>query len=606
MAQLNGKSQSNGEIKIKNLLDNIDSEVEPNSLGLVDKGNRFANWVLRYMFERTEDEIDSATEVSGKYDNSVDAWYEENNILHIVQCKYGTAHSWKAIAEFITNIEKLLTEPFKVVGQNDKLYELASRIEAFQLDSKEISLFYVTNSYLTQAEIAKSDFHKEKFEKSYTNTRINIFGIEEIKGYLEMELNSLPAKYRGKEAKLLLKNKFITDTTCVAEVAVKDLAKFVYDNEEYLFYSNVRNFLRNTNVNKGISETFRKKPTDFWFYNNGVTIVCDNFFPNSTGDFILTLNTPQIVNGCQTANTICNEWRKMERESAKNLQGSILVKIIKDPNSIRRDDITRFTNTQNAISGKDFYALDIFQKKLQREFKELGFYYEIQRKSSLALSPSELKKFKGNNTFKYLFPKNYNNVLPVKEVVQAYAAGMHLLPATASTRSGELAPYAEQWSKLFNKNTPEDPYHFLFPYAVMQYAKTYLGYNSKNGKGFRKNCSMLYVTTYFKLIVYLLRKMDKYDKLENVDPLKINIVTLRQLFDNEGVNKVLLALTDKTLEFYMRDNSVKVLYQDNLPKFLKSAVQTNSTALEAMANQIKDSIEYMESIEFEEIQRTIC
>lgn len=55
----------------------------------------------------------------------------------------------------------------------------------------------------------------------------------------------------------------------------------------------------------------------------------------------------------------------------------------------------------------------------------------------------------------------------------------------------------------------------------------------------------------------------------------------------------------------MRDKSVKVLYQDNLPKFLKSAVQMNSTALEAMANQIKDSIEYMESIEFEEIQRII-
>ena len=56
----------------------------------------------------------------------------------------------------------------------------------------------------------------------------------------------------------------------------------------------------------------------------------------------------------------------------------------------------------------------------------------------------------------------------------------------------------------------------------------------------------------------------------------------------------MLNLTDKTLEFYMRDNTIKKLAGDNLPKFLKSAVQTNKTALEVMVSHIRDSISELE------------
>ena len=332
-----------------------------------------------------------------------------------------------------------------------------------------------------------------------------------MRDFLEMELNSLPTRYRGKEARLFLKNKFNTGITCVAEVALKDFAEFVATNREFLFYSNIRNYLKTTTVNNSISKTFKTKPTDFWYYNNGITIVCDSFSFNKASDFMLIIKTPQIVNGCQQANTILNEYKKLDKEARNNLQGTILVKIIQDPNGLKRDNITRYTNNQNAVSGKDFYALEDFQKKLKKDFKEIGYYYEIQRKSSLALPPAELKNYKGNEIYKYLFALNFNNILPVKEVVQAYAAGMHLMPSTAASRSGELAPYGEQWSKLFNNNTPEDIYHFLYPYGVMQYAKSYLGYDSKKF-GFRKKFLMLYVSTYFKILVYILMEIDKYDK----------------------------------------------------------------------------------------------
>lgn len=43
-----------------------------------------------------------------------------------------------------------------------------------------------------------------------------------------------------------------------------------------LFARNVRGFLGNTEINRGMEQTLRKEPEHFWYYNNGVTIVCDD------------------------------------------------------------------------------------------------------------------------------------------------------------------------------------------------------------------------------------------------------------------------------------------------------------------------------------------
>ena len=90
---------------------------------------------------------------------------------------------------------------------------------------------------------------------------------------------------------------------------LKNFAIFVKSNKDYLFYSNIRNYLKNTPVNSGIVDTFNTKPTDIWYFNNGVTMVCDDF--ELCDEHILRINTPQIVNGCQTANTILNEYVKL-------------------------------------------------------------------------------------------------------------------------------------------------------------------------------------------------------------------------------------------------------------------------------------------------------
>jgi hypothetical protein len=49
-----------------------------------------------------------------------------------------------------------------------------------------------------------------------------------------------------------------------------------------LFARNVRGFLGSTEINRGMEATLTREPEYFWYYNNGITIVCDDATPESS------------------------------------------------------------------------------------------------------------------------------------------------------------------------------------------------------------------------------------------------------------------------------------------------------------------------------------
>jgi hypothetical protein len=59
-------------------------------------------------------------------------------------------------------------------------------------------------------------------------------------------------------------------------VPAKELATIYHREGDKLFARNVRAFLGpNKAINKAMKETLRSQPKEFWFRNNGVTMVCD-------------------------------------------------------------------------------------------------------------------------------------------------------------------------------------------------------------------------------------------------------------------------------------------------------------------------------------------
>ncbi len=143
-----------------------------------------------------------------------------------------------------------------------------------------------------------------------------------------------------------------------------------------LFAKNIRGWLgSNTHINKSIEETIKKEPYNFWYFNNGITIVCDDAKRETQGgqDAII-IDGAQIINGQQTTRTLCESDSK---------DTNVLVKIIKIPRDFESNgdydvlvnSIVRSTNWQNYILPSDLVSNDYIQVLLEKEFRKQGYQY---------------------------------------------------------------------------------------------------------------------------------------------------------------------------------------------------------------------------------------
>ena len=91
----------------------------------------------------------------------------------------------------------------------------------------------------------------------------------------------------------------------VFPVGVADIAEIFHKSGVRIFARNVRGYLGSTKINKNIEKTLADEPENFWYYNNGITIVCDQAeHVTRKGRNFLKVENPQIINGQQTTRTL--------------------------------------------------------------------------------------------------------------------------------------------------------------------------------------------------------------------------------------------------------------------------------------------------------------
>lgn len=571
----------------KRINDYIHKDNQNKELPNVELGRLFSYWCLEFMFDKTLNEIEDSDiesgvlKVDGCSDGGVDYCFYTNGTLHIIQTKYNTSHKSSSFGNFLEEMRKLLRQgPYDF--QKNELIE----INDYYKKSDEVHIFYITNSKFSQNEKQKNDDYKENFISDMNNEKIKIYcldlnGIDE---YICQLTGEIPATFKNKKLSLNIGKSFINSeqTTLVAEVPIKYIASFVKEGKDYLYYSNIRNYLGKNKVNKKIVQTYENSPKNFWYYNNGVTIVCDGFDVKPVSDIfsICTMITPQIVNGCQTTKTIANCYSAQNEEKRKTKEGTILVKIINDKGRGRRDNITRYTNSQTAVSGKDFFALDEFHKKLKQRFSQLGYNYEIQKNSSF-----EKRQYSGYQEYSYLFDSKFlkDCKLPAKDVVQNFVAGFHQLPGMARNISN-IVPGSKKYDEIFNDDTPEDPRVFLFPYAIMYYSKFVLKHNDDNNK---KTTNLMFVSMYFNLLGKILKDYSLINTYEDILKFDNNIIDIiDSIFKNAELNKKLIQVVEEAQKYLFKDSEYKKQVGDNLPKFVK-----NSLDKENIRSLINEKIE---------------
>ncbi|MBO1414020.1 AIPR family protein [Streptomyces sp. FH025] len=162
-----------------------------------------------------------------------------------------------------------------------------------------------------------------------------------------------------------------------------DLADLYSEHRRGLFARNIRDNLDLTDVNIKIRNTLLEEPEHFWYFSNGITMLCETIkpvgkaVPGKVGDFQLI--GASVVNGAQTVSAIHRAYTA-DPDTAQ--YGRVMVRLIslEDCPPGFGDHVTTNTNTQNPIEERDFKSLDKVQVQLRDDFAlMLHLSYVIKR-----------------------------------------------------------------------------------------------------------------------------------------------------------------------------------------------------------------------------------
>ena len=307
--------------------------------------------------------------------------------LVLLQVKDTTGFKEEAINTLQSNLPKLLDfdrdEAKLAKFANQRVIEATRRfLSAYaELDMPQLSV------YVAFASLRASGVHPNvdtrasdlvaSFNRIFSNcaTNVNFYGGSDI---LDMARES-PNSFRNLQ---LAEIPLSTDRAgaFIGVVRLSDYDRFITNDEggleASLFEANVRDYEGDVTVNESIQETLGRvdDDVDFWWLNNGVTIVAKSVQQAGKS---LELESPQIVNGLQTSNEI---FKRPRASSDASDERSILVKVIAAKNPVIRDRIIRATNSQTNLGLSALKATDRTQRQIEEYLATRDLFYERRRR----------------------------------------------------------------------------------------------------------------------------------------------------------------------------------------------------------------------------------
>lgn len=353
-----------------------------------------AAYTVSFFSEATDEEA-SYSVCDGSDDGGIDAIYVSHTakILIVVQSKYNKSGSatWKK-AEFLNfkeACENLLSGKYERLSK--KLNSRISDIDyAFdETDYKCLFIMSHTGKIGGASEILElmKDWQNELNRSACTDDisdsnslpyQVHLFSREDIVGGLS---GASRKTITIKDVQLFSYGRLDEPHTSIfGYIDGTQLKEWWESHNISLFEKNIRGLLGDTPVNQSIKNTILTEPELFWYFNNGITVLVDRISPhkrnaNNNPNGLFTLENITIVNGAQTVNTI---GKITDLEALKKVK--VYIKVIQiDAINDLIYKITRATNYQNAVSGRDFASQEENQQRLQKEILIEGYKYKLLR-----------------------------------------------------------------------------------------------------------------------------------------------------------------------------------------------------------------------------------
>lgn len=278
----------------------------------------------------------------------------------------------------------------------------------------------------------KAELLKGKMKNLFSNAEVQFefFGAS--------ELLALARKERQTAYTLTLAENPISsdgDIGYVALVKLRNFAAFIRDADgklrRDLFEANVRDYQGSTTVNSEISSSLRTKGReDFWWLNNGVTIVAEAATISAK---TLTIDHPQIVNGLQTSHEIYAYFSEANTEGDER---NLLVRIIVPKVAESRDRVIKATNSQTTMPPASLRATEKIHRDIEEHLYPYGIFYDRR------------KNYYKNEG------RQISQIVGIPRMAQSVMSILLQRPDDARARPSSLLKKDDDYSRVFSTSTP--------------------------------------------------------------------------------------------------------------------------------------------------------
>lgn len=299
----------------------------------------------------------------GKNDGGIDFILNKDDTMFLIQGKSSSKMSIEEIKDVFYKIFETINDFEK--NNYDKYSRDLKRIYLNRYDDlsddKNIEIVLFTNTIMSDEMI--KEFEKFKNSDIASNYRIILYDCEDIE---KKEIMSLQEDEFVASDYLNLfetNNKLTYKDGIIVNITATSLKKlYAKHSQKGLFSFNLREHISQKNVDNGIEDTIKNDPSNFWFYNNGITIGCGDY--NIDGNR-LSLYDFSIINGAQTTTKIGTS----KIIDADN-DFPIVCKVVKANGSLQNSNdfiskISEASNSQKPIRARDLKANSVEQKRLQ-------------------------------------------------------------------------------------------------------------------------------------------------------------------------------------------------------------------------------------------------
>ena len=539
------------------------------SADTTEKGNRFVQRILRDYYQLSEDDSVNATDCAGAGDRGVDAIYtepaedEDPPDALLVQGKYGAAgmnfspyHEFKKFAQALQ----------QAIEGNPPTDALAQAASVYQHHG---ALRYVVATIEPLSDALQSEIEDiRKLANNRFQDQVVVESISLPDVYHEIANRPEPSAQVEMQCDGVapLEHIFIGSATLVdVYQMLRHYARAHHGVLDSIYDRNVRKWLgkRAQSVNAGIARTLKEDPASFAAYNNGITIVCRRFNRTEHG---LEIDSPQIVNGCQTTRTIYDYMENQfagvmdqlaRHPDAERYRRALLpfkLIAVEDLDGELVKNITRFSNKQNAVRGRDFLTLEDEFRRLKQTLAKRGYYLEVQTGEYAVLPKAQRDKFASGH------------LINAFDALRFYAAAVYAHPNTAFGHSSDFTPGGREFDTMIKGLTADDLY---VPWLIAEDAKQ-LGYSvgaKRQGviDDHRNQTRYFFLYVFFRIVSQALRNTPQID-LTTRGEMYGQLLRLREHSATSGdaadVFPRLLGLADETVATYMALAQVNSWYSD--------------------------------------------